>query len=83
MREAAGKLALINDLLRSTAGWCLAYLGTRLLTRSEMVHTDGLLSVQAAFTMAEVRALADTAGWEKAELHWRWPYRFLLQWRRP
>ncbi len=82
MREAAGKLALVNDLLRSPAGWWLAYIGTRLLTRSQVVHTDGLLSVEAAFTMPEATELAQRAGWEGATIHWRWPFRFLLQWRR-
>jgi 2-polyprenyl-3-methyl-5-hydroxy-6-metoxy-1,4-benzoquinol methylase len=83
MLDAAGRLALVNDLLRSPAGWLLAYVGTRLLTRSAMVHTDGLISVEAAFTMSEATELARRAGWEGATIHWRWPFRFLLQWSRP
>lgn len=83
MREAAGKLAMVNDLLRSPTGWWLAYVGSRLLTRSKVVHVDGLLSVEAAFTMSEATELAHRAGWDGASIHWRWPYRFLMQWRRP
>lgn len=83
MRDAAGQLALVNDLIRSPTGWWLAYIGTRLLSRSPVVHTDGPLSVEGAFTMPEALELAQHAGWHGASIHWRWPYRYLLQWRRP
>jgi 2-polyprenyl-3-methyl-5-hydroxy-6-metoxy-1,4-benzoquinol methylase len=83
MREAAGALALVNDLIRSPAGWWLAYLGSRVLTRSPVVHTDGVLSVEAAFTMPEALELAHRAGWDGTRIHWRWPFRFLLHWGRP
>ena len=78
MRESARELALVNDLIRSRLGWCLAFFGTRVLSRSPIVHNDGLLSVQAAFTMAEAMELASKAGWENAQIKWRWPFRFLL-----
>lgn len=81
-REAAGTAVLVNDLLRSKKGFALALAGTRLLSRSNIVHNDGLLSVQAAFTMEEVRAMAAKAGMEKVWLARHWPERFLLEWRR-
>jgi SAM-dependent methyltransferase len=80
---AAGRLVLINDLVRSRAGWLLAYLGTRLLSRSAVVHTDGLRSVEGAFTLGEARALAGRAGLTGARVRACWPCRFLLAWRRP
>jgi hypothetical protein len=43
---------------------------------------DGPLSVRAAFTIAEARQLAEEAGLHGAAISWRWPFRFLLQWRR-
>ena len=61
----------------------LAYLGTRILSRSPVVHVDGLLSVAAAFTMSEALELARRARWEGATVRWRWPFRFLLSGGRP
>jgi 2-polyprenyl-3-methyl-5-hydroxy-6-metoxy-1,4-benzoquinol methylase len=82
MAAAARRLVLINDLRRSTVGLLLAYLGTRLLSTSPVVHTDGPLSVAAAFTPAEMRTLAARAGLKGATVARRWPFRFLLTWRR-
>jgi hypothetical protein len=56
---------------------------TRLLTTSYVVHNDGPLSVEAAWTMAEAQRLAEEAGLPGARISWRWPFRFLLTWRRP
>ncbi len=82
MAAATRKLVLVNDLIRSPAGYLLAYFGTRLLTRSYIVHTDGPLSVKAAFTTDEILALASDAGLKNVKLTRHWPYRFLLQWER-
>ena len=82
MREAAGSLALVNDLARSPVGWWAAYLGTRLLTRSKMVHFDGVVSVEGAFTPEEALAVARKAGWDGATVDRKFPFRYLLTWRR-
>lgn len=82
MRQAARHMALVNDLARSRWGYLAAWLGTRVLTRSDVVHIDGPRSVAAAFTLDEVRDLAERAGWNGARLRRRWPWRFLLEWRR-
>jgi 2-polyprenyl-3-methyl-5-hydroxy-6-metoxy-1,4-benzoquinol methylase len=83
MRQAAGRLALVNDLARGRLGWWAAYLGTRILTRSPMVHTDGVLSVEGAFTPEEALAVAHKAGWDGAAVRRAFPFRYLLLWRRP
>lgn len=83
MAQAAGRLVLINDLRRSFGGFALAYLGTRLLSTSEVVHIDGPRSVEAAFTVPELRRLAADAGLAGAKVERRWPCRMLLTWRRP
>jgi SAM-dependent methyltransferase len=83
LRQAAGRLVLINDLRRCRLGFLLAWLGTRILTASPVARVDGPRSVEAAFTLEEVRALADQAGMEGATLSRHWPCRFLLAWRRP
>ena len=82
MREAAGTLALVNDLERSRLGWWAAYLGTRALTRSPMVHFDGVVSVEGSFTPGEALAVADKAGWDGATVRRKFPFRYLLSWRR-
>src|SRR5436190_6185191 len=48
MADAAA-LVLINDLARSRTGYLLAWLGTRILSHSPVVHLDGPRSVEAAF----------------------------------
>jgi 2-polyprenyl-3-methyl-5-hydroxy-6-metoxy-1,4-benzoquinol methylase len=82
MGQAAGTMVLINDLVRSRLGYLLAWIGTRVLSRSPIVHVDGPLSVRAAFSILEARQLAEQAGLHDATVGWRWPFRFLLEWRR-
>jgi 2-polyprenyl-3-methyl-5-hydroxy-6-metoxy-1,4-benzoquinol methylase len=83
MRAAAGQLALVNDLARSRSGWLAACLGAQVLTRSPTVHVDARLSVEGAFTPAEALTLARRAGWDGATVRRKFPFRFLLAWRRP
>jgi SAM-dependent methyltransferase len=83
MRLAARSMVLVNDLVRSRLGYLMAYVGTRVLTTSKVAHYDGPQSVRAAFTIDEARQLAEQAGLTNAAISWRWPCRFLLQWRRP
>jgi 2-polyprenyl-3-methyl-5-hydroxy-6-metoxy-1,4-benzoquinol methylase len=81
MARAARKLLLISDLARSRLGWMTAYLVTRLVTTSDVVHTDGPRSVEAAFTPEEALNLASRAGLQNATVVRRWPFRFLLTWK--
>jgi 2-polyprenyl-3-methyl-5-hydroxy-6-metoxy-1,4-benzoquinol methylase len=80
MAAASRRLVLVDDLVRSRLGYLLAYLGCRLLSGSHMVHVDGPVSVAAAFTIDEARALASNAGLRNARLVPHWPQRFLLSW---
>jgi 2-polyprenyl-3-methyl-5-hydroxy-6-metoxy-1,4-benzoquinol methylase len=82
MKDASTRQVAVNDLLRSRAGYVSAWAGTRLLTRSPVVHIDGPLSVRAAFTVPELRRLADEAGLSGATIAPRWPFRALLTWDR-
>ena len=82
MAQAAERMVLISDLARSLPGLWLAYVGTRLLSQSEVVRTDGPRSVRAAYTMDEVCGLAQQAGLHDSTVVSRWPCRFLLEWRR-
>jgi SAM-dependent methyltransferase len=74
------QLLLISDLLRTPLGYGLAWAGTRLLSRSHIVHIDGLLSVRGAFQLAEVAAMAERAGLDGVDLRRCWPERYLLSW---
>lgn len=81
MKEQARYLVLIDDLYRSRAGYVLAQTACRLLSRSPVVHTDGPLSVRAAFRKQEVLQLASQAGWNEVQFQRHWPLRFLLSGR--
>jgi 2-polyprenyl-3-methyl-5-hydroxy-6-metoxy-1,4-benzoquinol methylase len=80
MREAAGRAVIITDLRRTRRGYALALLASRLLTRSRIVHTDALLSVQGALTNDELRDLAIEAGYAEPCIRNVWPQRMLLLW---
>ena len=78
MRQAAGRLVVVDDLVRGAAGYLLAFVGTRVLSRSIIVHTDGPRSVHAAFKPAEVVARARSAGLRHVRIRRHWPRRYLL-----
>jgi 2-polyprenyl-3-methyl-5-hydroxy-6-metoxy-1,4-benzoquinol methylase len=77
----AGDCVLVQDLLRDTLGYVLAWSGLRLLSSSEVARVDGPLSVRAAFSLPEVRAMAERAGLAGAVIRRGWPERFILRWR--
>lgn len=79
---AAREMVLVNDLRRCRLGYLAALVGSRLLTRSRVVHVDAPLSVEGAFTLDEARQLAEAAGLRGARVQARWPWRFLLEWSR-
>ena len=82
MSQAARRAVLVNDLVRSRSGYLLAVFGTRLLSRSRIVHIDGPLSVAGAFTPDEALQLCEQAGLNGATVSRHWPQRFLLTWSR-
>jgi len=73
---------LVSDLIRGRTGYALAWMGTKLLSRSPIVHEDGLRSVRAALTLDEARELARRAGLDDAHFARHWPQRFLMTWPR-
>ena len=82
MAAASRQVVAVNDLRRSTAGLLLAYAASKALTRSDVVRVDAPLSVRAAFTVSEAKALAARAGLSNCSVQPRWPQRFLLSWWR-
>ncbi len=81
LKASKPAMILVNDLVRSRAGFFLAYFGTRLLSRSSVVHDDGPQSVKAAYTISEVSKLLRETGLENAHLKTIWPERFLMTWK--
>lgn len=53
---------VVNDIRRSPAGYASAWLASRVATRNRLTRHDMPLSVQRAYTPAELRALCDEAG---------------------
>jgi 2-polyprenyl-3-methyl-5-hydroxy-6-metoxy-1,4-benzoquinol methylase len=82
MKAAARKMVLVNDLVRTSGSYRLAVAGSRLLSRSRVVHVDAAKSMRAAFTVQEFEELAEEAGLSGARVERRRPCRFLLSWRR-
>jgi 2-polyprenyl-3-methyl-5-hydroxy-6-metoxy-1,4-benzoquinol methylase len=80
MRESAQKMVLVDDLIRSRRGYLMAWVGCRLLSRSQVVHYDGPVSVKAAFRIDEVKSLASEAGLDNITVKRHWPERYLLRW---
>lgn len=82
MAEAAARLVIVNDLVRSSINLGMVALASRLVTRSPVVHTDAVLSVRAAFTKPELLQLAVRAGMPNASLRFGGLGRTMLVWRR-
>lgn len=78
MAAAARYGVIVNDLLRSRVHHYGARLLLPLLTRQRLTRHDGPLSVLRAYTVAEIRAMADAAGWHTAQVRMALGYRFFL-----
>lgn len=82
MAGAATRAVGVTDLDRTRRGLALAWLGSRALSRSRIVHFDAIASVRAAYTREEIAAIAHAAGLEAAVVKPAWPARWTLWWRR-
>jgi len=80
MADRARRLVVVDDLIRSRLGYSLAWFGTRLLSRSWVVHHDGPVSVKGAYTPTEILDLASRAGLRGCVLERSWPERYRLSW---
>ncbi len=82
MRDVNPRLILVNDLERGRFNYLSVWVASRLFSRSRVVHVDGPLSIRGAFTVSEMRAMAETAGLTGGTVQARFPCRMLLEWRR-
>ena len=78
--RAARARLLVQDLRRTRLGYAFAWVGLHTLTTSDVARVDGLRSVRAAFTMTEVRSMAEEAGLDGVTIDAVWPQRFALTW---
>ena len=77
-RDATTQGFIVEDLRRTVLGWSLAWAGGRILTRSPIVHYDGVVSVEGAFSIPEIQDVLEAAGLENVDIQKRWPQRFVL-----
>jgi 2-polyprenyl-3-methyl-5-hydroxy-6-metoxy-1,4-benzoquinol methylase len=82
MAAAATRAVGVTDLDRTRQGLALAWIGSRALSRSPIVHFDALASVRAAFTRDELAAIARAAGLAEVSVRAAWPARWTLWWSR-
>lgn len=80
MRAVSRRLIVISDLRRSAMGLMIAWAGSRILSRSPIVHNDAPASVRAAWTMRDLRGFAAGAGMKGAKIQRSWPWRMMLIW---
>ncbi len=80
LRAANPRLILVNDLERSRFNLAAVWVASRLFSRSRVVHVDGPLSIQGAFTVNEMQAMAEAAGLTGATVRASFPCRMLLKW---
>ncbi len=64
-RDLSRRCTLVADLRRGALATAGVYLLTALVFREPMTRTDGRLSAARSFSFAELRALAERAGWTK------------------
>lgn len=77
MRQASNGSVIICDLERSYLNLALVSVASRLLSRSEVVHSDATLSIQAAFTMPEFQVISQQALGHPIQIQRLFPCRFL------
>ena len=79
-KSATKKLMIVEDLRRTSLGYVLCYVCGHILTRSPIVHYDGMRSVEGALRVSELEELMKQSGLDAAQVTRRWPERFVIQW---
>jgi len=77
-RDATTQAFIVEDLRRTVLGYKLAWICGRILSRSPIVHFDGVVSVEGAFTVPEIQDALAAADINNVDIQKRWPQRFVL-----
>lgn len=80
-RDGTTQAFIVEDLRRTVLGYCLAWSCGRLLTRSPIVHYDGPVSVEGAFSISELQEILDSADMHDTDISRHWPERLVLSFR--
>lgn len=73
---------IVNDLQRCWPGLILSFCVPPLLTASAVVHQDGIQSVRAAYSLWEIKRIAERAGLKGSQIRRMWPFRYQLVWKK-
>ena len=79
-KSATQKMLIVEDLRRTSFGYVLCYVCSHLLTRSPIVHYDGMRSVEGALRVIEIEELMKQAELDSAQVTRHWPERFVIRW---
>jgi len=82
MARLSRKGLVVNDLERHPWAWMSIRLLGRLTAKGHIFRHDSALSVLRGFQKAELEALCREAGLEGVEIRHRFPFRWVLIWRR-
>jgi 2-polyprenyl-3-methyl-5-hydroxy-6-metoxy-1,4-benzoquinol methylase len=80
MKTISRRQVVISDLRRCRMGLAAAWIGSRILSRSYIVHYDAPTSVRAAWTMRELTEFSGKAGMKDVRIQRSFPWRMLLTW---
>ena len=80
MMTAAKTMVIVTDLVRSRTSYSLVWIASHLLSRSPIVRFDGPVSVRAAYTILEMKQMAEEAGMTGAIVENCFPCRMRLCW---
>ncbi|NBB83343.1 MAG: methyltransferase domain-containing protein [Alphaproteobacteria bacterium] len=75
----ATRRLVVNDLRRNRLTLRMVRAAAKVVTRSDVVHTDAALSVRAAFTAEELGKLAERAGFAHAAARPSFPARLIMK----
>ena len=81
MKENSLHGFFINDLHRHPLAYYSIQLLTRLFSKSYLVKNDAPISVLRGFSRRELKNLLKEAGLERAEIEWKWAFRWLVNYR--
>jgi ubiquinone/menaquinone biosynthesis C-methylase UbiE len=76
--ERATRAVVVNDLRRERLHYAAAWLVAHVLTRNPITRNDAPASVRNAYTPAELRDLAHSAGASRVDLFRHWPFRVCM-----
>ncbi len=82
MARVARVGVVVNDLRRCRRGVVAAAIAGRIFTRSRVVRVDAVRSAYNAYSLSELRTLAERAGLAHASVVPAFPFRMLLTWER-